>query len=339
MANSTASGFSVRYEAGFYTIACDAPANHPLLSYSRDPEGAGRRQLCSLEESPLTIPSPLSGERLYFFLETDGHVLMAASRRVEISGVENFRDLGGYPAANGRQVKWGRFFRGGPINGLNEAERTALDQMGIKKVFDYRTQKEHERFLDECPRGAEGIWAPATPPEKRFAEFADRDMLSHLKAVNTPEKAQEEFLLFRDLYAAMPFGSDAFRQMLFTLDREETVPMYQHCSAGKDRTGVGSALLLLALGVSEDVVVEDYLLSRDYRRDINLKRVEKLLEAGISSYAEALILRMMMTGMEELIGAALHAIRLKYPSYEAFFLAEYGIDAARLSRWRGMHTC
>jgi protein-tyrosine phosphatase len=275
----------------------------------------------------------------YFFLKLDdGSMLTSASRGVEIPGVDNFRDLGGYPTADGKMVKWGRFFRGGPINGLGPDEKAAISNLGLKRIFDYRTKHEHERAPDECLSGAENLWTPAVPPEKRFQDFADRDMLAHLKTVNTAKEARDAFQLFQDLYAAMPFQSGAFLKMLLSLDCCDTVPMYQHCSAGKDRTGVGSALLLLALNVPEETVVEDYLLSRDFRREINLRHIQKFVAEGISKVAEELVLRLMMTGMEELIGAALNAIRLKYPSYDAFFLEEYGITAAQLNRWRDMHT-
>jgi protein-tyrosine phosphatase len=332
-------GFTVRFMDGTYEITRDGSARSPMLYYDRDPEGAARKFLCIMEDATLTLPAPLPGERLYFFLEQeDGSQWTAASRRVEISGVENFRDLGGYQTADFRQVKWGRFFRGGPISGLGPAEKASIDNLGLKRVFDYRTEREHVRVPDDCPNGAENIWVPAVPPEKRFQDFADRDMLAHLKTVNTAKAAQDSFQLFKDLYAAMPFQSGAFRQMLLSLDSCDTVPMYQHCSAGKDRTGVGSALLLLALGVPEETVMEDYLLSRDYRREVNLRHVEKLVEGGISKVAEELVLKMMMTGIEELISAALSAIRIKYPSYEAFFLGEYGITGEQLNHWRDMHT-
>jgi protein-tyrosine phosphatase len=331
--------FNVGFKNGVYEITRDKNVHSPKLYYGRSPEGAEREFISVMEDTALTLPSPMPGERLYFFLEReDGSQWTAASRGVEIAGVENFRDMGGYQTQDGRQVRWGRFFRGGPLNGLGPEEKIALNKLGLKRLFDYRTQKEHDRVPDECPLGAEYLWVPAVPPERRFQDFADRDMLAHLKMVSTLDDARDAFQLFKDLYAAMPFQCDAFRHMLLSLDSMDTVPIYQHCSAGKDRTGVGSALLLLALGVTEDTVIKDYLLSRDYRLEVNLRHVEKLVAGGISKIAEELVLKMMMTGMEELLGAALCSIKHKYPSYEAFFLGEYGIDAERLNRWRDMHT-
>jgi len=331
-------GFTVHYVEGVYEITRDARLYSPKLYYSQDPEGANGKLICAMEDIALLLPSPLPGERLYFFLERkDGSILTAASRGVEITGVENFRDMGGNQTSDGRTVKWGRFFRGGPLNGLGSEQRAAIDNLGLKRVFDYRTEKEHVRVPDECPNGAECIWSPAVPAEKRFQDFADRDMMAHLKTVNSQTVAEDVFQLFMDLYSAMPFQSDAFGPMLLSLDSIKTVPLYQHCSAGKDRTGVGSALLLLALGVPEETVVEDYLLSRVYRKEINRCYVEKLVAGGISKIAEELANRMMNV-IEDLIESALSAIRLKYTSFEAFFLGEYGITGEQLVSWRNLHT-
>ncbi len=335
----TIPGLSVQYAEGAYEITRDAHIHSPKLYYSRDPEGAERTFLCAMENASLKIPSPLPGERLYFFLEMgDGAVRTAASRQVEISGVANFRDLGGYPAVDGKTVKWGRFFRGGPLHGLGEKEKESLAGLKLKKVIDYRTRLEAERAPDECPPGANCQWTPAIPREERFLQFADRDVIAHLRGIRTAADAREGYRLFVDLYAAMPFGSDAFLQMLQTLDDPQGVPFMQHCSAGKDRTGVGSALLLLALGVEEKAVVQDYLLSRVFRQEANNRRMQKLKAEGIVPEAMDMLHRM-MTVSEELIFSALNAIRAKYPSYEAFFHGEYGITGERLNRWREEYTC
>lgn len=331
-------GFVVRYAHGDYEFIRGAHIHSPRLYYSRDPEGLEREYLCFMEDAALTLPSPLPGERLYFFLELeDGSIRTAASRGVEIPGVDNFRDLGGYPTANGKTVKWGRFFRGGPLNGLGEKEQDALAGLKLKKVFDYRTRLEAERFPDMCPPGAECEWVPAMPREEQFMKFADRDVIAHLRSIRTAAQAQDAYQLFIELYAAMPFGSDAFHRMLHNLDGEQGVPFMQHCSAGKDRTGVGSALLLLALGVEEKAVVEDYLLTRVFREEAGNRRLQKLGAEGIPPEVIEMV-RRMITVSEELIFSTLNAIRLKYPSYEAFFLGEYGITLEQLNRWRDMHT-
>lgn len=330
--------FSVHYGDGAYEITRENGDGAPKLYYDPSPDGGERRFLGDMREERLLLPSPMPGERLYFFLEYEGApVLTAASRGVETGGVENFRDMGGYRTAEGKTVRWGKFFRGGPLHGLNGHQMAALSRLGIKRVVDYRTKTEAEHAPDECPEGAERVHLPAIPQVERFQNFADRDILAHLRAVNSPEAAAEQFQLFKDLYAAFPFGVDAFRQMLLSLNSEAAIPLYQHCSAGKDRTGIGSVMLLLALGVDEATAVSDYLLSREFRAEANRRKVQEMTAAGISLAAAELV-RRMMTVSEELIFCALRAIHEKYSTYETFFEKEYGMDGETLSRWRRMYT-
>lgn len=330
--------FIVRYQNGVYEITRGPGMKDSRLSVDRDPEGRSREYIRTLSEEKTMLPSPAPGERFYFFLEgEDGSVLTAASRGMEIAGVENFRDLGGYPAQDGRTVKWGRFFRGGPLYGLNDQERAAVAGLGLKKLFDYRTKREAEQAPDTVPAGAEHIRLCAVPREERFMQFADRDMRTHLKTIQTAADAQASYRLFAELYAAMPFDNEAFRQMLSALDDPKGVPFLQHCAAGKDRTGVGSALLLLALGVEEKIAVEDYLLSRIFREAVNSLLLQKLAREDITPAALTMTARM-MTVSEDLILSALDAIRAKYASYEAFFREEYGIPPEKLAYWRQIHT-
>ena len=330
--------FTVRYVSGAYEVTRDPSMKSPRLYVDRDPEGASREFLQILSEEKIVLPSPEPGKRFYFFLETeDGTVLTAASRAMEIAGVDNFRDMGGYPTQDGRTVKWGRFFRGGPLYGLNEKEQAAVEGLGIKKIFDYRTLREAEQEPDTIPAHAEHIWLCAVPNEERFLRFADRSVMAHLKTIQTADDAQAAFQLFLDLYAAKPFDNEAYQRMLNALDDPQGVPLMQHCSAGKDRTGVGSALLLIALGVDEKTAVEDYLLTRVFREEANNHRLQRMALEDITP--EALwMMRMMMTVSEELIFSALNAIKGKYSSYEVFFREEYGIIPEKLAYWRQIHT-
>jgi protein-tyrosine phosphatase len=168
-------------------------------------------------------------------------------------------------------------------------------------------------------------------------QFADRDVIRHLKTIQTEDDAQAAYQLFLELYAAMPFDNEAFRQMLSALDDPDGVPMMQHCSAGKDRTGLGSALLLMALGVEEKIAVEDYLLTRVFREGANNRRLERMAQEDITPAALHMVAQM-MTVSEDLIYAALDAIHAKYSSYESFFQEEYGISPKKLAYWRHVHT-
>lgn len=88
-----------------------------------------------------------------------------------------------------------------------------------------------------------------------------------------------------EFYSYLPFGNDGYKNMLLAVKRGE-VPFLQHCTAGKDRAGCGSALLLAVLGVSYDEIVKDYLKSlkiRDNIRKVMFDKIPKIVHPFIKT--------------------------------------------------------
>lgn len=284
------------------------------------------------------LPAPLPGLRTYFALTVEGMpTVWAANRAVEIPGMDNFRDLGGYPTAGGRSVRWGRFLRSGAVRPQTGDERAALAGMRIAQILDYRSEVEAARAPDEVPEGTAYRRAPAIDAGHATGQLADADMISLVRDIRSVEDLAAVEELFNQLYSNLPLGNAAYRLMFDALDDERDLPMIQHCSAGKDRTGVGCALLLLALGVSREDVMDDYLLSAAFRAESNARFIERLVQEGYPEEAMALV-RQMITVSPALLERTFQAIDARYPSFEAFLLGEYGVDAQRLARWRMLHT-
>jgi protein-tyrosine phosphatase len=172
----------------------------------------------------------------------------ANERHVDFEACFNFRDLGGYGTADGRTVAWGRLYRSDMFHRMTEADRTRLRELGLRTVIDLRSTNEVERWgrfdhhevdYHHHPLFEEG--ATALPP------ISGPD---HPEPVNPAAM----YLLFADEGAASLARA-------FTVLAEGDHPAVFHCAAGKDRTGVLAALLLVALGVPEDDVVDDYQLT------------------------------------------------------------------------------
>ncbi|MDR1728040.1 MAG: tyrosine-protein phosphatase [Acidobacteriota bacterium] len=194
-----------------------------------------------------------------------------SQRQVKLDGQDNFRDLGGYRTADGRHVKWGQVYRAGQLSKLSDADVARLEKLGVRTVIDFRGEDELEsRGLDRLPRGVRFLHQPiglgsllrverqaaaspgggdAAPGAVSMQLMAERIMLEH-----TGEYAT----LVRELAAA------------------QNRPLVFHCTAGKDRTGVGGAVVLTLLGVPWETVREDYLLSNFYRREENRRDLENL---------------------------------------------------------------
>jgi protein-tyrosine phosphatase len=176
-----------------------------------------------------------------------------------LTGVLNFRDIGGAPGADGRVVRRGCVYRSGELNALTEADHRTLAVLGIRSIFDLRTDSERAvaptiwnygpaPAIIHVAVGFDAHENPAASMKDFFARGVDP---SHAAAAMQSTAAR-----------IMVNGAPAIGRILRAIAEGET-PALIHCTAGKDRTGVVSALLLLLLGVARDAVYEDYLRSNE----------------------------------------------------------------------------
>ena len=183
-------------------------------------------------------------------------------RVVALEGCSNLRDLGGYRANDGRSVRFGRVFRSASLAGLTDADLTAFAATGIRTVCDLRGENEAARAPSRLP--AAGAPEVVRLPIEPRVGASLRDLLAREEA--TGEDVHD---LLRTAYAA--YATDhlpRYRALFDLLLREERLPLLFHCSAGKDRTGFGAALLLTALGVPRQTVIADYLATnRIWKRE------------------------------------------------------------------------
>jgi protein-tyrosine phosphatase len=177
---------------------------------------------------------------------------LQTTRVLALEAAYNFRDLGGYPTADGRVTKWRTLFRADGLHRLTEADLRVMRDIGLRTVVDLRTADElieRGRFpLNAHPVGyhhvslMDVIWDPGqAPAESSGAPVAD-------------------FLLER--YIEMIDGAgQRIGDVFAILSDPAALPAVFHCAAGKDRTGILAALLLSSLGVVDDDVVADYALT------------------------------------------------------------------------------
>ena len=181
------------------------------------------------------------------------------TRHLNLAGASNFRDLGGYPAKDGRLVRWRQIFRSNHLGHLTAADMEILRPLGLKSAFDFRGAE--ERVAAMC--GLAEIAVHSLPIEPTVvAELQAR------LAGGVPLSSADALEVMRESYRNyVRHNTQSFRA-LFAHLLEDHAPLVIHCTAGKDRTGFACALILHALGVPDDLITEDYLLpNRLYRRD------------------------------------------------------------------------
>lgn len=236
---------------------------------------------------------------------------------VPLEGGSNFRDLGGYRTASGQFVRRGMIFRSAHLGGLTDTDRAALGQVGVRTIVDLRG-------IDEAaatPHLVEGlacsiVGAPIEPG------IGDKIRLAIEEDRATP-LLMAEFLTehYRDYPRRC---APAFRTLFATLREGAQRPLVFHCTAGKDRTGFASALLLTLLDVPWETVIEDYLQTNTLWRG-HVGHYPDLAAATRAAIIEA---------RRDYIEAAFEVVRSDYGSIEHFAETALGLDGAGRDRLR-----
>jgi protein-tyrosine phosphatase len=177
------------------------------------------------------------------------------TRSLQLSGATNFRDLGGYAGQGGRTVRWRQLFRSDHLADLTTEDLLTIERLGVARVFDFRGKT--ERLAQACAIPGAVVHSLAIEPTVVQGLKALIDAGELVTVDNTVGLMQQTYRDFvRD-------NSPRFAQFFGHLLADDA-PLVFHCTAGKDRTGFAAALLLEALGVPRDIILQDYLLTNDF---------------------------------------------------------------------------
>lgn len=240
-----------------------------------------------------------------------------------MSGLINFRDFGGYPTKDGRSIKKGIFYRCGSYRDLTENDREMLRALNIQNLCDFRENSELDlpEYRETFAKNVHTISASA-----------------HLGTFD--EDTKDDFVFssdsMRDFYTKLVFDNPGYKNIMKVLLEDEATPYLHNCTAGKDRTGLGTALIQLLLGVDEHIVMADYMKSMDAIEEVvgNERRRLQSGEPVESLYHKFIGLVVMPSYLQ----AALDTIKDKYETYEAYFESEYGIGALEIKKLKELYT-
>jgi protein-tyrosine phosphatase len=230
-------------------------------------------------------------------------------RVVRLQGASNFRDLGGYVGRDGRPLRWRRLFRSDHLGNLTAADRRVLAEFGLARAFDFRGLAERAAK----PYELAGVQQVPLAIEPVIVQRM-QDLVAAGGELTAPLVAD----LMKDLYRALVNDqSHRFAELFEHLLAGDGAAV-MHCTAGKDRTGFAVALILLALGVSRDDVLHDYLLTNElYRRPAlpTTKTRQEVLE----------VLWRVQAGF---LDAALHAVDADHGGVERYLAQRLGLSRA-----------
>jgi protein-tyrosine phosphatase len=248
----------------------------------------------------------------------DGPEVVVAERRVPFEGITNLRDLGGYLTVTGGATRWGRVFRADALHKLTSQDLDAFGELGVTTIFDLRGDVERDEFPGPVPSlhvsivGRPRDVDPAPPKPDMTAREGEQ--------------------MLRDVYVgALTHSSAEIGTILRGLADPDRTPAVFHCHGGKDRTGIVAAVLLLALGVDRDTVLDDYETTSRYRLpEDQHDSLANMLQAGISPEAAAGVLGTPRWAMAEAVDQLLG----RRDGVDGFLLGPAGLQPGELAALR-----
>jgi protein-tyrosine phosphatase len=285
-----------------------------------------------LREATGNISVPERAGRIYFHLRSsNGAIRVVSVRRLPLEGANNFRDLGGYRTADGHHVRWGLVYRSGYLVNLTPKDSAYLNTLGIRLVCDVRADGERMRAPDAdqwTGNAPELLSVPIGP--NRDGTLSAEDLKKRVAKINAESKDSIRGYDYA-ITDATQYGKILHRIAAGDL------PAVEHCTSGKDRTGVFSAILLTALGVPRETVIQDYLLTTQYMlAPDSIERTTADLQKifGLAEPPDAATVKAIMTTRPETLQATFDSINKTYGSFDNYLRDSLKISDSDLARLR-----
>lgn len=253
---------------------------------------------------------------------------------IELASVPNLRDVGGYATRDGGRVRTGVMYRSTELGRLADEDMAAFGRLGIRTVFDLRTAGEREAAPDRLPGGTRLVVCDVLPTRSRPRPRSSRGSSptpgspSGCSGTAGPPSCSRRPTATSSRCRARwrPTG-------LFTAILEDgRWPALFHCTTGKDRTGWGAAALLTLLGVSEEDVLADYMITN---RDL-LPALQPYLDRFAHAGGDPALLRPVLGVETAYLRTAFDEMRTRFGTIERYFSEGLGIDDDAQERLRAL---
>ncbi|WP_200837088.1 tyrosine-protein phosphatase [Dyadobacter sp. 3J3] len=259
--------------------------------------------------------------RPYFNLISKKDTVTISNRHIYFKNVINFRDIGGIKTLEGKTIRWGKIFRSDNLAGLKKSEFPKFNDLHIQTVYDLRTTNEIKGKEDHLPENVNYV---------HFSTVKDNgDLLAQLKSkvINGEISEEKSIELTLELYRGCVSENLLTVRNLLQKVLASDEPVLYHCSAGKDRTGMTTALILSILKVDRQTIMDEYLLSNYYRKDKIQNMLGKVkLAKVVKRHINTKVIENFMKVDERYLNATFEVIDKKYGGMERFIKNELQID-------------
>jgi protein-tyrosine phosphatase len=291
-----------------------APLAPELLVSANDRDG----------HETVTLPA---GSRALFAVRdhASGKVIHIAERLIPLEQGSNFRDIGGYPAAEGKTVRWGLIYRSGATPLLSDNDRVTISKLGLANLVDLRSDEERQL----APPRIDGV---------RYSA------IGYSLGAMMPKNAAE-LRNGAELYRNFPQFFAPQLKLVFELLEKGDGPLQFNCSAGQDRTGFTAAMVLSALGTPREVIVADYLKSTALRRpEFEMPHFDPAAFPGnpvaqlFAAHPDSAATPLVEADGTPFLAGAFAEIEARWGSVDAYLQQEVGLTPERIAALRARYT-
>jgi protein-tyrosine phosphatase len=279
-----------------------------------------------------------------FVMALFSSVTLLAQQFLPVEGIVNARDLGGY---EGLQVKKGQLLRAAHLANATPKDLAYLEKLGVATVVDFRKLDEKPGQYDKAVPGATYVALPidasgsvgASATEKEKKKYMGKKKFNVKKVILLAAFNEKAQVVARQLYPNILFDPKAQKEMAaflrLVVERGDK-PILFHCTQGKDRTGIASALLLAALGADREIIVEDFdVTNKVYAKDVS--RYSRIVKFLGGKEEEIGVVKAFMGCNTENFVKALDTIEERYGSLEGYLKGPMGLTDEDLALLRARY--
>lgn len=288
------------------------PENHPVA-------------MAPITDGRMSIVTNDPSQRYYYLMVfNDKYRIKVATRNVNIPVIQNFRDLGGYKSTDsGKTVRFGMLYRSAQIDSIPRCSRRELKNMGVRTIIDLRSENERQSYPQLNNQEFNIIHIPIlTGNMEKILQGIQEERIKSDTIYRLVERMNRELVSnYRKEY----------KELFSVLLNRNNYPAVIHCTSGKGRTGVVSALLLAALGVNDEVIMGDYRLSNDY---FNIPKASRYAYKLPVNSQEAITT--IYSAKEDFLNAAREQIEAEYGSVQGYLKKGIGLSAEEIEQLRSI---
>jgi len=262
----------------------------------------------------------------------------APGASIPLDSLPNLRDLGGWRTADGPAVQYGMVYRSTALDKLSDDDaRVLTERLGLRTVYDLRTAGEVETAPDRVPDGVRFVNLDVLADDAESSQAGTGDLLADPVAFEKELGGGQNAATYAKGYeeiVTLPSALDGYRRLYLGFLETENLAALFHCTTGKDRTGWAAAALLLLLGVSEDDVYRDFMLTNDQL----LPQIQPVFDRFAAAGGDPDVLLPFLGVQRSYLDTALESMRDQFGTIEGYFNEGLGFDADDQARFRDVFT-